>query len=349
MALMHSGLQLGPLRGPKPGRSCPPILAIICKANNIDTDLPVDGSIIAPSDTVDDDDDDDDQSMASNNSKEQKTEPTQTDNSGPSTLSASASSITSDPSSQTLSQTSAMSSSGSGSISRSTETYSITTHASSHTSVQSSSQVSSSTISATSAATATPYIIVGQPGANDQAITDFLKQILDSDQYSHILYIEDETGTTGSTWFFGDLINATYAFSFVTDLNQTQLDGIQSFSGVNYLFPDTIVEELVGIEPGSSPTISPYSSTNGKRSDLSIYDRSFPLEKRDPQVAYTRQIDARDELKILSNYFTSDVPEEPDLSNEDYVYETPAGSGTWVYLVSEFYDPDHPVGCHFSI
>ena len=186
-------------------------------------------------------------------------------------------------------------------------------------------------------------MIVGKPGADDTAINNYLQTILDADQYKHVLYQLDETGQIGSEWFFGDELSGADTFSSAHEINQSQADSIQEFSGVNYIFPDTVVEGLSTDRPGFDPNASIAAYTDPPADKRSAPWMGTPhLVKRNPQVGYTRQVNARDEFKLLSNYYTADQPEELDLTDEDCAYETPVGTGTWVYLVSEFYD-QHPV------
>ncbi|KAK3172364.1 hypothetical protein OEA41_005685 [Lepraria neglecta] len=309
MALMHPDLSLGPLRGPPSGLSCPPILAPICslKANNIDGTLPPDDAIVATSDTVRDPNDPKNHPTQNpSESPDQKPQPSTTQNQEPSS-SVSTSSMSNSASTLTSNSLSSQTSSE------------MTSSMSSSTVSSSSSSVSSSLAMATE--TTARYVIVGKPGADDTAINNYLQTVLDADQYKHVLYQLDETGKTGSKWFFGDELSGTDTFSYVHGINQSQADSIQKLSGVNYIFPDTVVEGLSTDRPGFDPNASIAAYTDPPATNDPPADkRSAPwmgtphLVKRNPQVGYTRQVNGRDELKLLSNYYTADQLEEPEFN-----------------------------------
>ena len=58
-------------------------------------------------------------------------------------------------------------------------------------------------------------MIVGKPGADDTAVNNYLQTVLDAEQYKHVFYQLEETGTTVPEWFFGDELSGTDAFSYV--------------------------------------------------------------------------------------------------------------------------------------
>ena len=327
--LMHLNLALGPLRGPPSGSSCPPILALICNANNVGTTGPVDDTIIDPSDDVTESDNSQNNNQNSDPS-DQKTKLTQ-----------------SNEDEKTASETTRSQTASNSSTSTITSS-SQSTSSSSRTSSSISTSSSSSSSSITTAAP-TPYVIVGNPGVNDQAITNYLQQILTPAQFSHIQYQLDEAGATGSDWYFGDNVNGTNNFVDVPGLNQSQIQSVDQFSGVGYGFPD-VAKEDVGNRPNSNSNTTIVPDTNlpsKKRSGSREGNNGLDLLKRVAQVEYTRQVGAYNELKFISQYYVTPQPAEQNLELVDYVYETPAGAGTWVYVVSEFYDPNHRVSFYF--